>query len=885
MTHLDPSSLATYNSLADPHLQSYFSNEHIRSHLKHAGLISGRGEIISEGEYRSRLARREHVKHVRHILAENIVNRAVDMERTRQAEIKRQYEIIAKAALVNNMKESSRRGGNLSGLMVNSNDMNLLSIDSSCLQLRPKSAKQQNEMYNEQVRIPRLQSAHSSDDHRVKYPSKTLNRRRHRHRRRSSQRPKSSSTQRLHSLNKYTDSSTSSPCQITMVYYGPHTKVDYDHLVFEEIDEIIVMQQHCGGENLIVYKNYLKPGAVFTFESHRHSDYPFGLSLYVKGLIDSRISTCCEYKHRHGVRLGGDRGHFAIKSVHGSKPCIKCLYEKQARLKKYAQSPKEKDDESKLPITIPLPISNEPKMTQTPVKIPVRHIGVDNKKINNEPEKQLSRRTSNSNENYVEDFDETDTQKRSVRDESSTDSSHRRLHISKRKSKSTDSTPKAFRKILSHTQKESSIKSDSNVEETTREEEESTKKTWQIIFHTLNNSKKNFSKQTNYLPQNSLLQFSFLANNKKNETDIHKIDMIELTKNSESSGQCTFSTKLKNIGKPEQIRLKIYTTDNEDEDEDEDYKWYLDYIEVIDPETQFRLEFPCDQWIRPSQEKILQLSQNLFQNERKRRSSASSSGSSSNDKNHQPTPKIEQKRKTSTSSSTSLSKDKNRQKSSKIGHKRKTSTSNSSSHSNDKNHQESPKIESTIKASSRSRRSSSSSKQSQTKVDSARQHSVDKQSNESEKTTPRNDITNQENKIRYRVIIYPSHDNDGEFKAIQDSQIFLRLNNQTKEINIIDKTDQSCPTFDSGEKQEFELDLIQDINEQPEKLTIGYINSDDTAKQWKLEKIILINIKTGDKTIFPCNESLIRNESNFRAEKTFEIQSKELHDESKVKYF
>ncbi len=63
--------------------------------------------------------------------------------------------------------------------------------------------------------------------------------------------------------------------------------------------------------------------AEFTFNSRRHSNYPFGLSLYVKGLIDSRISTCCEYKHRHGVRLGGDRGHFAIKSVEGSKPCVK----------------------------------------------------------------------------------------------------------------------------------------------------------------------------------------------------------------------------------------------------------------------------------------------------------------------------------------------------------------------------------------------------------------------------------------------------------------------------------------------------------------------------------------------------------------------------------
>ena len=44
-----------------------------------------------------------------------------------------------------------------------------------------------------------------------------------------------------------------------MIYYGPHTKVDYDHLVFQPIDTITIMQQHCGGENLTVYKEHLKP--------------------------------------------------------------------------------------------------------------------------------------------------------------------------------------------------------------------------------------------------------------------------------------------------------------------------------------------------------------------------------------------------------------------------------------------------------------------------------------------------------------------------------------------------------------------------------------------------------------------------------------------------
>ena len=47
-----------------------------------------------------------------------------------------------------------------------------------------------------------------------------------------------------------------------MIYYGLHTKVDYDHSVFDSTDEIMVMQQHCGGENLIVYKGNHRPGGL-----------------------------------------------------------------------------------------------------------------------------------------------------------------------------------------------------------------------------------------------------------------------------------------------------------------------------------------------------------------------------------------------------------------------------------------------------------------------------------------------------------------------------------------------------------------------------------------------------------------------------------------------
>jgi hypothetical protein len=53
----------------------------------------------------------------------------------------------------------------------------------------------------------------------------------------------------------------------------------------------------------------------------------------------------------------------------------RCRIEKQARLNKYDQLSK---DNKKI-ITISLPVSDEPKMQQTPVQIPVRRTSISSK--------------------------------------------------------------------------------------------------------------------------------------------------------------------------------------------------------------------------------------------------------------------------------------------------------------------------------------------------------------------------------------------------------------------------------------------------------------------------------------------------------------------------
>ena len=70
--------------------------------------------------------------------------------------------------------------------------------------------------------------------------------------------------------------------------------------------------------------------------------------------------------------------------------------------------------------------------------------------------------------------------------------------------------------------------------------------------------------------------------------------------------------------------------------------------------------------------------------------------------------------------------------------------------------------------------------------------------------------------------------------------MFVRLNNHTEETNLQNNDDQLCPPFNSGVDQTFELDLIENPNVKPKKLTIGYVNSDPTAELWEIEKVSLL---------------------------------------------
>ncbi|XP_028610171.1 glutamate-rich protein 3 [Grammomys surdaster] len=110
---------------------------------------------------------------------------------------------------------------------------------------------------------------------------------------------------------------------ITMVYFGKNVHVSYDDIDFR--DEIKIYQQHCGGENLCVYKGKLLEKDTFQFISKRHHGFPFSLTFFLNGIQVNRISSCCEFKHRRSSRLGGKRGYFGFVCVEKASPCYRCI--------------------------------------------------------------------------------------------------------------------------------------------------------------------------------------------------------------------------------------------------------------------------------------------------------------------------------------------------------------------------------------------------------------------------------------------------------------------------------------------------------------------------------------------------------------------------------
>ncbi|CAF1391599.1 unnamed protein product [Rotaria sordida] len=383
------------NNQIDPKLNIYFQNKRIRRHLIAAGLINRQGEILPTKNTEIILPQRS--KQRRRQLSADKLSKAVhhyilEDEQKGRVHIRNQFDFSVKHVHKEKKPESkhtTRQGISQSSLNVHHSPTITKKKRSP---IRAKSANH---------------SLHESRNRSARYSAKD----------------KSRNNKERH--------------RVVMIYYGPQTIIDYNIAWCQpDGDEIVVSQQHCGGENLIVFKGYVKPNETFEFESRRHQDYPFALAFYVNGLIDSRLSTCCEYRHKRNIPLGGKHGLFGIIDIKNIKPCRYCRhkkYRKKSRSNVSLGLQPSRYRSSFAPRFLLRSQSNSPERQQTPSpshgpiivkdhspdisRTPTPPVAEDNKKSRissanrNSPivpnDQNITTTLNNDEENYLSDFDET----------------------------------------------------------------------------------------------------------------------------------------------------------------------------------------------------------------------------------------------------------------------------------------------------------------------------------------------------------------------------------------------------------------------------------------------------------------------------------------------
>ncbi|NXD94481.1 ERIC3 protein, partial [Chaetorhynchus papuensis] len=108
---------------------------------------------------------------------------------------------------------------------------------------------------------------------------------------------------------------------VTMIFLGKSKNVCLSYYK----EEVRVYQQHCGTENICVYKGELLEGDTFQFISKRHQGFPFSLTFYLSGMQVDRLSCCCEYKFQRHPRLRRRHRYFRILHVERGFPCYRCI--------------------------------------------------------------------------------------------------------------------------------------------------------------------------------------------------------------------------------------------------------------------------------------------------------------------------------------------------------------------------------------------------------------------------------------------------------------------------------------------------------------------------------------------------------------------------------
>ncbi|XP_063262902.1 glutamate-rich protein 3 isoform X1 [Prinia subflava] len=383
MSAPQPRFLETYNSLTDKHLVGYFNNARIRRHLQKSGLISRSGRIIPEKEYRLHAMRRDHQRQALECLANAISHKILDMERHHQREIKRRVEHSVRSDRMQPLKVHHVRNSVEEIVRVHCPHPPL--APRCHHELCPLAARERAGRAQWRAHGVDCCGGHYPHQHRTMEPALSKGERhalrllssagrtagaaplrlpafgrccpvpvsvsvpvsvpvpvpvpvppprlRRRRRRARALRPEPSTARRFYpttafneqvlvrNTRGYPKSPLCSNAFVTMVYRGKSKHVS----LREFKDEIRVDQQHCGTENICVYRGQLLEGDTFQFTSKRHLGFPFSLTFYLNGLQVERLSSCCEYRYQRCSQLRGTNSYFRVLHVTGAPPCYRCI--------------------------------------------------------------------------------------------------------------------------------------------------------------------------------------------------------------------------------------------------------------------------------------------------------------------------------------------------------------------------------------------------------------------------------------------------------------------------------------------------------------------------------------------------------------------------------
>jgi hypothetical protein len=292
---------------------------------------------VDEVTYRENIARKEHQEHVKDLLAQSIIDKALEMERKRQDEIKKRLEEFYKLENVRRVKDGKLRTGDEDFMALLTPLMPRMvptppatpprREKGSSQRNRPKISDSSPNLHDGLMGSPYTVSPSPSGKFQgFVTPSLDIREFRKAHssppfRRKKKQRPQTAPVLSKTEPLLFKRSQTQSMAKVTLRYLG--SSLHLEGWLDTKPSDITVIQQHGGGSSLCVFKGPVIPKSKFVFTSKRSRGAPFGITIYVDGMLKARLSTCCEYKYKPGHLLGGKQSHFQLIDVSEAAPCYR----------------------------------------------------------------------------------------------------------------------------------------------------------------------------------------------------------------------------------------------------------------------------------------------------------------------------------------------------------------------------------------------------------------------------------------------------------------------------------------------------------------------------------------------------------------------------------